>query len=266
MNEPNLIPESVRRVFTEGFRVGDIAEPLVSFDESASVDTVVALMDEAGFDAVGVRRRGRIAGFVERARLGSGAVGEFAIAFDPQSSVPESAPLSQIVNILSGQPRAYVTAFGDVAGIVTRDDLEKPPVRMWLFGMVTMIEMRYTRLIEIKCPNDSWRQYLSDGRLAKAESLLFERRRRQQSLALLDCLQLADKGRIVARDEHIRRRTIFASRNQAEDGIKMLESLRNNLAHSQEIVAPNWDAIERLAHELDKALAENLTPGAESSR
>ena len=265
MSEPNLIPDSVRRIFTEGFRVGDIAEPLVSFDESASVDTVAAFMDEAGFDAVGVRRRGRIAGFVERARLGSGVFGDFAIAFDGQSSVSESAPLSSVATILSRQPRVFVTAFGDVAGIVTREDLEKPPVRMWLFGVVTLIEMRYARLIEETCPGDSWRQYLSEGRIAKAESLLSERRRRQQSVALLDCLQLSDKGQIVARNEQIRRQTIFTSRSQAEEGIKMLESLRNNLAHAQEIVASNWDAIERLAQHLDEALNENQTPEAESS-
>ena len=36
--------------------------------------------------------------------------------------------------------------------MVTRDDLQKPPARMWLFGMVTMIELRYTRLIADTVP------------------------------------------------------------------------------------------------------------------
>jgi hypothetical protein len=132
--------------------------------------------------------------------------------------------------------------------------MEKPPVRMWLFGTITMIEMRYTRLIGQTCPDESWRQYLSEARLKKAEELFAERRRRQQAISLLDCLQLSDKGQIIARNETIRRFTIFESRNQAEDGIKLLEGLRNNLAHAQDITMTNWPAIERLSHHIDQLL------------
>ena len=109
---------------------------------------------------------------------------------------------------------------------MTRDDMQKPAVRMWLFGMVTMVELRYTRLIREMCPDESWRQYLSEGRLKKAEDLMAERRRRNRPADMLDCLQLSDKGQIVARDERIRSRTIFTSRRQTEEGINMLEGLR----------------------------------------
>jgi len=257
MAESNLIPESVRRIFTEGFRAGDITEPLVSFDESALVTTIAEYMDEAGFDAVGVRRRGLVAGFVERHDLGGATTcGELARAFNNDALVMEAAPLSTVVRILSQQARAFVTAFGTASGIITRDDLEQPPVRMWLCGTITLIEMRYAGLIDELCPDGSWRQYLSAGRLSKAEELLAERRRRHQSVSLLDCLQLSDKGQIVARNEQIRSRTIFASRRQAEEGIKMLEGLRNNLAHAQDIVSANWEAIERLSQHLERHLNE----------
>lgn len=254
MSTSSPIPEGVRRIFTEGFRVGDIAEPLVSFDEATSADAVAKLMDEAGFDAVGVRRRGRVVGYFEKSANGTSLSAESIRAFDWSMVIPESASLLRVVRGLEAQPRVFVTAFGEVSGIVTREDLEKPAVRMWLFGVVTMVEMRYTKLIAESCPGESWREYLSDGRLAKAESLLAERQRRQQSLTLLDCLQLSDKGQIVARNERIRVQTIFRSRNQAEEAIKLLESLRNNLAHAQEIVSPNWEAIVRLAQHLDDVL------------
>ena len=122
-------------------------------------------------------------------------------------------------------------------------DLQKPPVRMWLFGMITLLEMRTTRLIELKCPGDSWKQYLSESRLQKAEALLEERKRRNQNLELIDCLQISDKGQIIARNEEIRRLTRMQSRRQTEQAIKMLESLRNNLAHSQDIISCDWETI-----------------------
>ena len=42
---------------------------------------------------------------------------------------------------------------------------------MWLFGMVTIVELRFVRLIELHCPDEQWKQHLSAGRLEKAELL-----------------------------------------------------------------------------------------------
>jgi hypothetical protein len=129
--------------------------------------------------------------------------------------------------------------------------LQKPPVRMWLFGMVTLVEMRMGRLAEQLCEGETWRQFLSEGRLQKAEALLEERRRRNQNLKLIDCLQFSDKGQIIARNESIRGLTRFTSRRQVEEACKALESLRNNLAHSQDIITSDWETVVGLAADLD---------------
>jgi hypothetical protein len=250
------LPIGVRRLFVEGFQVADVAEPLASFDAETPAPLVAKVMDQDEFAVAGVRRAGRVAGFVERGGLRDGPCGADAKEFAAGTQLAGSAPLSAAVRILSVQPRAFVIALGEVAGIVTPDDMQKPPARMWLFGMVTMIELRYTRLIAELCPDESWREYLSEGRLRKAEGFMAERRRRNRPAGLLDCLQLSDKGRIVARDERIRSQTIFASRREAEDGITLLEGLRNNLAHAQDIVTSDWEAIVQLSGHLDRALEE----------
>ena len=125
---------------------------------------------------------------------------------------------------------------------------------MWLFGMVTLMEMRATRLIELLCRDGNWRQYLSEARLQKAEALLEERKRRNQDLALMDCLQISDKGQIIARHEELRRLTRMQSRRQAEQAIKMLESLRNNLAHSQDILSSDWETIVGLCRDIERVI------------
>jgi hypothetical protein len=63
---------------------------------------------------------------------------------------------------------------------------------------------------------------------------------------LVDCLQLADKGQIIARNSDIRALTVFTSRRNAEDVVKKIERLRNNLAHAQEIPAADWPTIIEL--------------------
>jgi hypothetical protein len=220
-------------------------------------------MDRDGLTVVGIRRGGRVSGFAERAALGAGLCGDVAREFAPAALLTDSAPLSAAVRALAAEPQAFVTAFGEVAGVVMRDDLQKPPARMWLFGMVTLIELRYTGLIAEHCPGESWREFLSEGRLRKAEELMAERRRRQRPVGLLDCLQLSDKGTIVAKNDAIRARTIFASRRQAEDGVRLLEGLRNDLAHAQDVVSTDWEAIVQLSGHLDRALGGEKTEPAQ---
>jgi hypothetical protein len=251
------IPEAVRRVFLEAFTARDIAEPLVSFDANSSAADVRVGMEAQGLDVVGIRKDGQIIGFVRRESLDSGVCGQHCQPFEGVSVLDDTSPMLQVLLELQHAPVVFVSMFGRPGGIVTRAELEKPPVRMWLFGMLTLIEMRFTELIERHSPADAWMSYVSEGRLQKARDLQAERQRRNLPVRLFDCLQLADKGQIVARDEQIRRHTIFASRGKAEEVVKMLERLRNNLAHMQDIVTTDWNAIVRLcefaAHQFDPA-------------
>jgi hypothetical protein len=245
MSSPR-IPDAVRRVFHESFSARDIAEPLASFDAGASCDEVRVFMDASGLDVIGVRREGQVAGYVEKHSLEQGTCGQHLRAFDDATVQSDTAPLLTILLALNRTPLLFITAFGKVGGIIQRVDLQKAPVRMWLFGAVTLIELRFTELIETYCPADGWKEFLSEARLHKAQALLAERLRRNQSLQLLDCLQFSDKGQIIARHEGIRKFTLFASRRQAEETIKRLEQLRNNLAHAQDILSGDWETIVQL--------------------
>ena len=238
----------------QAFVVHDIAEPLVSFDDFASAEQVLAFMDGNRFEVVGIRRDGRVEGYVELSDLGNGRCADFMKPFHDTQVVFDALPLPDLVLRLREHRRLFVSIFGRVGGIVSRTDLDKPPVRMWLFGMVTLVEMRFSRLIERFCLDDSWKPFLSASRIQKAEQLLQERNRRNQSLTILDCLQLADKAQIIARNPKLREMTRFQSRRQVEEAAKLLEKLRNNLAHSQDIVTGDWDAIVALSENLDRVL------------
>jgi len=254
MNWNTSTIENLRRVFTDGFVARDIAEPLISFDASTAVSEVGELMDRRNLDVVGVRKEGVVVGYVERAELSGKLCGERIQAIEAATTISETASFADVVLGLADSPRLFVRVLGAVGGIITMSDLQKPPVRMWLFGMITLLEMRTTRLIEVKCKGDSWKQYLSESRLQKAEALLEERKRRNQNLELIDCLQISDKGQIIARNEEIRCLTRMQSRRHAEQAIKMLESLRNNLAHSQDIISCDWGIIVELCKDMERVI------------
>ena len=260
--------ESLRRLFYEGFSARDIAEPLCSFDASADSHWLGTHMKDNGYLVVGVRDSGFIRGFVEVSDLTDGVCSEHYQPFSdhPDQVVPDSTSLTAVIAGLDHHRRLFVSILGHVGGIITRTDLQKPPFRMWLFGMVTLLEMRLSHMIERNCAGDQWRRFLSDGRIQKAESLLADRQRRNQDLNLLDCLQFSDKGQIVARNRQLLEITQFTSRRSFEDVIKRLESLRNNLAHAQDIVATDWKTIVELSENIEQILVGSEGQNEESKQ
>ena len=98
---------------------------------------------------------------------------------------------------------------------------------------------------------------MSPARRRKAEDLCRERKRRSDAagtLRLVDCIQFSDKGQILAKDEVARRLIGFPSRKQGEQAVKAIVSLRDKLAHAQDIVSEDGLSIVELARQLHRIL------------
>jgi hypothetical protein len=244
----------VERVFLRSFVAREIADPLASFDGAAPCEQVLAVMTEDEIPVAAIRLRGRPVGYILRDELRDGLCGVYAHPFENALVLPDSIPLVELIHALQETSWAFIRILGEINGIITRQDLQDPPVRMWLFGLVTTLEMHFHKLIQAHYPDQGWEHYLSPRRVEAARVLLEERKRRGQSPSLLDCLQLSDKGQIIARDAELRREAGFASRNRADEIMKRLEALRNNLAHSQDIIDSDWEVIVLIAARVEEVL------------
>ena len=234
----------LHRLFLEGFSAMDVAEPLVSFDESTKIEDVRCFMKEKRFDLVGVRRNGLVEGYARHEDLLSGTCGDHMRIFTPADDlVADTANLIEVVKSLAINQQCFVTILDRVGAIITLSDLEKPPMRMFLFGMITIIEMSMTEFLRKQYPENSWQKLLSARRIEIATKLQEERNRRGQHVDLLDCLQFGDKGWILTYDEELRKSLGQKSRKEARTAIKEFETLRNNLAHTQEIIPSGWQRI-----------------------
>lgn len=247
--------ENLRRIFQGGFQARDVASDLVSFDSETPAAVARNLMEARRYRVVGIRRDGRVAGYAERPDLREGLCGDHLRPFREGEIFSDSAALSEVIRGLGRSEWVFIEALGAVVGLVTRSDMQKPPVRMWLFGMITLMEMAMVRVIRFHYPEDGWMSLLSRGRLEKAKSLARERRRRYQDAKLLNCLQFSDKGQIFAKDPELRKNLRnVKSRKEAEERFKHLEKLRNNLAHSQDIITYDWDTIVAIADNVDNII------------
>jgi HD domain len=243
------------RLFTEAFTAQDIADPVRSFDTGTSCDHVKAVMDEHDLEVVCLREQGVIIGYARRAELLEGVCGEYARDFREGQVIPGTNSLSDVIHILTLQEFGFISVLGDIAGYVSRSDINKPVVRMWLFGIITFVEMEIMRLIEEYFPNDSWIPAITEERAERAKVMQDERRRRGQHCSLLDCLQLSDKGRILISNEQTLALIGLDSRRNAKKIIREVESLRNNLAHAQDIVTYDWAQIVRFTHRIEETLS-----------
>jgi hypothetical protein len=249
--ELSLSQRRVQRLFTEAFTARDIAEPLRSFDLGVPAAGVAEAFAALGLEVAGLRREGRVVAYVDKG-LAEARGQQPHRPFAPGQVVVGDAPLSDVIGILTRYDFCFVTAMGDVAGVITRADIQKPIVRMWLFGIVTLTEIDLIARIRALWPDGSWTRLVSAGRLDKAQALLLERRRRGQHVELLDCLQLSDKAQILMEDEGQRSEFGFSTKGAARRVIQDLESLRNNLAHAQDIVTHDWPQIARLARRIEE--------------
>jgi hypothetical protein len=249
----------LRRLFLEGFLTMDIAEPLVSFDAEADARIVHDFMAEKGFDLVGVRQDGLVSGYARRKDLFTGICRDHMQPFSPDDDlVPDTANLIDAVKSLAINERCFITILDRVGAIITLSDLEKPPMRMFLFGMITLVEMLMTEIIRHRYDDGSWQTRISPQRLAKARQLREERSRRGHEVDLVDCLQYGDKGWILSYDEDFRNSLDQESRSNTRKAVNELETLRNNLAHTQEIIPAGWQRIVIACGRLEKNL-ETIT-------
>lgn len=250
-------PAKALRLFTRAFTAQDIAEPLRSFDDDRQSHLVFGMMAENNLEIAGVRAGGRVYGYLLRSGTRDGCCRDFVRGFAAGQVVGADASFTDVIEVLTRHDWCFVNVLGDVSGAVGRADTQKPIVRMWLFGIITLIEMKMLDRIKTNWPDNSWTAMVSPERLRLAEKLQEERRRRNQPCGLLDCLQLPDKAQILMQDPAQLAEFEFKTIGAAKRVIKDLESLRNNLAHAQDIVSHDWPQIARMARNIERLAGGN---------
>lgn len=236
-----------RRMFSEVFVAGDIAEGMLSFDIDTPGEKVLRELENQNSEVASVRVNGSVQGYVRVSDIEKETCGAYLRPFSTEQLVNSGAAFSDVIHVLTRHDYCFVSTLDNVVGVICRDDVNKPMVRMWLFGMVTIIEISLTRMLDELFPDDIWHTNLTEGRLQKAREIQQERQRRNVRCDLMSCLQLSDKAQILIENPVAMERLGMESKKTAKRAIKELESLRNHLAHAQDIAQHDWPQIARMS-------------------
>jgi hypothetical protein len=247
--------KDVKELFENSITVRSVAEELQSRNANEDASIVLKSMAELDFDVMGIEQEGVTYSYVERSRLGTGPCRNYQCIFHPSELIAESTPLLHVLPILHDLPRVFVLYRNRVSGIVTQGDLQKPPVRMLLFGLLTLLEMLLLRLIQAHYPHDSWQEILNSTRLQGVRNLQAERKSRNEAIELADCLQFCDKRELILRCPQACTYLGFDTRRQGNLMLKEAEDLRNKLAHARDLVSgSSWQQVIRIAAEVETLL------------
>ena len=245
--------EDLREIFDKSVKARHITVSFCSFDESAIAQDVKVILDEKAFDVVGVRTNGTINGYAYRRDLAEGKLGKYSKEFNQCELLSDNTSIPEVLEVIIKFNRVFILSFGRVAGIITRGDLQKVPIRMWLFSLISLIEMQMLRIIRKRFPEKSWEELISNGRCKKAEEESERRKKKNEEIDLVDCLQFCDKYTIISKTQDLLGKLQY-NKNEFCMLLEDLKKLRDNLAHAQDIITANWPSIINLSRKAEKLL------------
>lgn len=247
--------KNLRSLYEKNITVYSISETMDTCHLHDDAEMIKNIMVSKDYDVMGVEDNGIVIGYVVRNELKEGICQQYYRRFSPTELVSDSTPLIVTLFIFKETDRIFILEGNRVTKVVTLADLQKPPIRMLLFGLISLLEMHLYRIIQDYFSDDSWKNHLSTIRISLAEELFALRKSRNEAIQLSDCLQLCDKRDIVLNEGPLRELLGIESKTKGKSFFKKLESLRNNLAHSQSIKTENsWNEMFLLIEETEKFL------------
>src|SRR5690606_33598691 len=109
----------------------------------------------------------------------------------------ESTPLAELIEILKESNYAFVLERDKIESIVTRADINKPIVRIYIFGIISLFELHLNYWINKYNDGENWKGKINDERVETANAIFEKRQGNNIQLTLLECIQICDKRDIL---------------------------------------------------------------------
>ncbi|MHB8070591.1 MAG: hypothetical protein ACYDHF_01365 [Candidatus Cryosericum sp.] len=230
----------LRDLFQHRVNVEGIMEPLVSVTPDTDALELKEDLMARDWDAVGVADEGRTAlRFVDRDDLRSGTAADCSHPITPDMLIPNSSSVLNLFKVLGTRDYAFVLTSDGVTGIVTRADLEKPPVHLLLFGYLQLFEARLQSLISDATDSEVSTR-LPPTIVDQARHMWIKRHEHNHALSVADCLSLWGKTDLVLADER-RWRQLGDDHSELERSMHDIVELRNRLSHGEDIAPTRED-------------------------
>lgn len=161
---------ALREIFVEKITARSIYEPLFCCPADSQTKDVRRALTLRGFDVAGVKDTltNEVIGYVLIDELGDGGLRQSMRSITADLLVSDSTPIAEIFSVLTGREFAFVLSGQRIAGIITRADINKPPVRIYLFGMTSLFEMHLNAWVHHFYDDEGWVEKVPEQRMQAA--------------------------------------------------------------------------------------------------
>lgn len=227
----------LHNILKDSLLVRAVHVELTSCVPGKKAQEVRAEMKKHTFDIMGYKVGNKVAGYVCQEDLISGTCDAYRKPLEPSDTINACSPILTMLSQMKNRRWLFTAVKDDVIGIVTLADLQKAPVRMALFGLVSLLEIHtlsmvkrcYPRKIDIErgLGQRSWEKVKNDYE---------EMQDRHEDIELAATLLLPAKKDLLCNVPSLPEFLGFRNRGEAREVFKQAIALRNNLVHGRDVV------------------------------
>ena len=216
--------------------------------------SVLREMADKNYDIAPVETDGRIHAFVRRQKLESAhSIEEVLCPIDINQLATHTMSLEHLIKLLAAEPgRFYFVMEGNrIIGLVTPADLNKGPVRTFLYTLLAQLESVWTELVRRTFPAEDWIQLLSKDRQKEMRETLEKAKVGNVEVGLIEHLYLSDLLTIVEKTDSLRKQFGFSSRNRVKSALGPLNEWRNRVMHPVRSLIGDQQDVQELSKVCD---------------
>lgn len=223
--------KEIENLINNTLNVRTISELLVCFDLDTDPCVVKSFLIDNRFDVVGVQHKQSIVGYADLKTL---EVSEKKLSYNEFRSndiVSSNTPLLDTINLLSERDHLFVLDGTSIKRIVTKADIYKDPVRLFIYNLLSNFEVLLSILIEYHYPENEWKTNLTEKRLNKIYEVYLDRKEENTDFDLFDCLSIEDKIKLFSNKDKTLRDLMDINYTQQRKYFKNLKKIRNSISH-----------------------------------
>lgn len=234
--------EATLKALERALHVGHIATfELKCCEPGDSVADVLQNDSFRNLDHVPVGRDGNIVGVLHRTAVAAeGDVGSKMKAVHEVCRVAPDTPLMTFLREAKDEPFALVFDGPDVIGIVTRSDLQKLPVRLLVFALITHLETQMADLIRAQCCplDEKWFERWIPKRESALTARWKELKKKSEELDVVAVTEFFDKREVI------KGLKLWDEKEMAEfeTDLGRIATVRNPVAHARSVDSAGWIA------------------------
>ncbi len=160
-------------------------------------------------------------------------------------TLPSHTSLFATYKKLLEKRRYFILTPQGITHIVTRSDLDKIPLRLGIFGLLSVFETFLKHKVRTEF-EEVYKNSLTEKRLDYAKVLFREKIRKNEDIDLIECLQLGDLRTIFSKEKRYKDLLPGLNREKYDKSLRAIVRLRDSLAHAQPSLPYSWPEIYEL--------------------